>query len=83
MREEGYATTLTTDYAINWLDKRDKKKPFCLLVHHKAPHRNFMPESKYYDLYEDAEFPYPDNFLMITLAEDRRLNHSKCPSCMI
>lgn len=62
VREEGYATTLTTDYAINWLDKRDKKKPFCLLVHHKAPHRNFMPESKYYDLYEDAEFPYPDNF---------------------
>ncbi|RGN39285.1 sulfatase family protein [Bacteroides oleiciplenus] len=62
VREEGYATILTTDYAINWLDKRDKKKPFCLLVHHKAPHRNFMPESKYYDLYEDAEFPYPDNF---------------------
>ena len=62
VREEGYATTLTTDYAINWLDKRDKKKPFCLLVHHKAPHRNFMPESKYYDLYEDSEFPYPDNF---------------------
>ena len=21
-----------------------------------------MPESKYYDLYEDSEFPYPDNF---------------------
>ena len=60
--KEGYITDVLTDYAINWLDKRDKKKPFCLLVHHKAPHRNFMPESKYYDLYEDSEFPYPDNF---------------------
>ena len=62
VREEGYATTLTTDYAIDWLEHRDTTKPFCLMVHHKAPHRNFMPEPKYYDLYEDAEFPYPDNF---------------------
>lgn len=62
VREEGYATTLTTDYAIDWLERRDKTKPFCLMVHHKAPHRNFMPEPKYYDLYEEDEFPYPDNF---------------------
>lgn len=62
VREEGYATVLTTDYAIDWLEHRDPAKPFCLMVHHKAPHRNFMPEPKYYNLYEDAEFPYPDNF---------------------
>lgn len=62
VREEGYATTLTTDYAIDWLERRDKNKPFCLMVHHKAPHRNFMPEPKYYNLYEEDEFPYPDNF---------------------
>lgn len=36
--------------------------PFCLLVHHKAPHRNWMPEPKYLHLYENAEFPYPDTF---------------------
>lgn len=63
VREEGYATTLITDEAIQWLNKRDSSKPFCLLVHHKAPHRNFMPEPKYYDLYEGAVFPYPDTFL--------------------
>lgn len=62
VREEGYATTLTTDYAIDWLERRDKNKPFCLMVHHKASHRNFMPEPKYYNLYEEDEFPYPDNF---------------------
>lgn len=62
IREEGYATTLTTDHAIEFLDRRDKEKPFCLLVHHKAPHRNWMPEPKYLDLYEDVEFPYPATF---------------------
>ena len=62
VKEEGYATTLTTDHAIEFLDKRDPNKPFCLLVHHKAPHRNWMPEEKYLDLYENIEFPYPDTF---------------------
>ena len=62
VKEEGYATSLITDHAINFLEERDKEKPFCLLVHHKAPHRNWMPEPKYLDLYEDVEFPYPDTF---------------------
>jgi len=62
-RFPGYVTTLTTEFAINWLDKgRDKSKPFCLLYHQKAPHRNWLPEEKYLDLYEDREFPFPENF---------------------
>ncbi|GHV22938.1 sulfatase [Bacteroidia bacterium] len=62
LKEEGYATTLITDHAIRFIEERDKEKPFCLLVHHKAPHRNWMPDSKYLDLYEDIEFPYPATF---------------------
>lgn len=44
------------------MEQRDKSKPFCLLVHHKAPHRNWMPEPQYLDLYEDVEFPMPETF---------------------
>jgi arylsulfatase A-like enzyme len=62
VREEGYATRLTTDHAIEFLETRDKTKPFSLFVHHKAPHRNWMPEGKYIDLYEDIEFPFPETF---------------------
>ena len=61
-QEKGYATTLITDHAINFLEHRDKSKPFCLLVHHKAPHRNWMPEEKYFGLYGDVEFPLPKTF---------------------
>lgn len=63
IREKGYVTTLITDYALDWLDKRDKNKPFCLLLHPKAPHRNWMPEQKYLDLYDNVEFPYPRTLL--------------------
>lgn len=62
IREEGYATNLITTHSIDFLENRDKNKPFCLLVHHKAPHRNWMPEAKYYDLYENVEFPKPSTF---------------------
>src|SRR3546814_3234429 len=41
---EGYATDLITQYSLDWLKNgRDKSKPFAILIHHKAPHRNFMP----------------------------------------
>lgn len=62
VKEEGYATTLITDHAIRFMEERNKEKPFSLLVHHKAPHRNWMPEEKYLDLYEDVEFPFPATF---------------------
>ncbi len=60
IREPGYATNLITDKAIEWLDKNtDDGKPFCILVNHKAPHRNWMPDFPYMDLYEDVSFPEP------------------------
>lgn len=62
IQEEGYATTLITDHAIQFLKMKNSDKPFCLFVHHKAPHRNWMPDSKYLDLYENIEFPQPETF---------------------
>lgn len=60
--EKGYATNLITSHAIDFLENRDKSKPFLLYVHHKAPHRPWMPDFKYLDLYEDVEFPLPETF---------------------
>jgi len=60
---EGHCTPLTTQFALNWLENiRDKNKPFCLLYHQKAPHRNWLPETKYLDFLEDREFDFPENF---------------------
>lgn len=40
--ERGYVTDLITSKAIDWMENRDKSKPFCLIVGHKAPHRNWI-----------------------------------------
>lgn len=60
--EEGYSTDLTTDHALSFIEHRDPSKPFCLLLHHKAPHRNWQANLKYLGMYDDVEFPMPENF---------------------
>ena len=62
LTEEGYVTDLITDHAIDFLAQRDTDRPFALFVHHKAPHRNWMPPTRYLNLYEDVDFPMPDTF---------------------
>lgn len=61
-QEMGYVTDLITDHAIEYLDQRDKNKPFCLMVHHKAPHRIWMPSTKYVSKYANVNFPLPPTF---------------------
>lgn len=51
--EPGYATDLITDKTLNFLDNRDKDKPFFVMCHHKAPHRSWEPHPKHRDLYLD------------------------------
>ncbi|MHA1731558.1 MAG: sulfatase family protein [Promethearchaeota archaeon] len=58
----GYVTDLITDFSLEWLERRDRSRPFCLLCHHKAPHRSWEPDEKHAAMYEDVEVPYPATF---------------------
>lgn len=62
-RPEGYSTEIVTDRAIDWIEnKRDADKPFFFMVHYKAPHRNWIPKEKYYNLFDNVTFPKPPTF---------------------
>ena len=58
----GYVTDLITDFSLEWLEQADRDRPFCLLTHHKAPHRRWEPDDKHADLYEDIDIPEPPTF---------------------
>ncbi|MBO5538837.1 MAG: sulfatase [Prevotella sp.] len=60
IREEGYATELITQHAIAFLEQRDPQKPFCLMVHHKAPHRSWFPATQHLGMYDQVTFPIPE-----------------------
>lgn len=59
VRVPGYCTDLITDKALAWLKQRPKDKPFLLMCQHKAPHRNWLPAPRHYDLFKDIEMPEP------------------------
>ena len=62
-RYEGYASDLVTEFTLEWLrERRDPGKPFVLLMHHKAPHRNWMPALRHTRKFEDTEFPVPETY---------------------
>ncbi len=63
VRKEGYCTEIITETTLDWLkNQRDPDKPFCLLYHQKAPHRNWQPAPKYLTLYDDKTFDPPANY---------------------
>ena len=57
----GYATDITTDFALEFL-KQPSEKPWCLVYQHKAPHRPFLPPPRFAKLYENIEIPEPATF---------------------
>ena len=63
VRRPGYVTNIIADMAIDWMEnKRDKDKPFCLLIHNKAPHRVWNPDTCDFRLYDDVTYPLPKTF---------------------
>ncbi len=60
VRHEGYVTDIITDVALDFLKKgRDPHKPFVLMYHHKAPHREWEPALRHLHLFDDVDIPEP------------------------
>jgi arylsulfatase A-like enzyme len=63
-KHQGYTTDIITDVTLDWLkDKRDPNKPFMLMYHHKAPHREWTPAPDHFDDMDDKTIPEPSNLL--------------------
>lgn len=63
VKEKGYATNLSTDFALNWLGASEMTdEPFLMVLQYKAPHRPWHPDTKYEKLWDDIEMPYPSTF---------------------
>ena len=60
VRYDEYATSLITNKTLDWLkNQRDPAKPFFLMMHHKAPHRNWVPELKWLEVFSKKKIPEP------------------------
>ncbi|MDQ3278466.1 MAG: sulfatase [Bacteroidota bacterium] len=93
----GYITDIITDLSLNWIEQ-NKEDPFCLLLFHKGPHRNWMPPLTYLDSFAERRYSLPSNFYddykdrlglqrqQITVANDLDIRYDSkmpCDSCPV
>ncbi len=57
-----YTTDVITDLGIAFIRNRPRNKPFFLMLHHKAPHRNWQPDSAHAAHFHDRWIPEPETF---------------------
>jgi arylsulfatase A-like enzyme len=70
-KRKGYSTDIYTDIALDWLQARDKDKPFFLSLQFKAPHHEYGHAARYDELLAGVEIPEP-----VTLYEDTHNSNS-------
>lgn len=61
--QKGYITDELTDYAIEWLEERESKKPFMLYLSHKGVHSDFTPAERHEGKFKEHEFQAPETML--------------------
>jgi arylsulfatase A-like enzyme len=60
-KEQGYVTDIITDKSLDWIRKASAEgKPFMLMMHHTAPHREWEPGPKYLERFKGVSFPLPE-----------------------
>ncbi|MFY0687400.1 MAG: sulfatase [Cyclobacteriaceae bacterium] len=61
IKKEGHSSDVITDLTLEWLETRDKDKPFFLMHHFKAPHDDFDYAPRYHTYLEDTFIPEPES----------------------
>ena len=87
--EGSYITDLLTNYALEWLNKRDKKKPFFVYLSHKGVHAEFEPAKRHEGKYTNTPIVCPPSmyltatdsskFYGIPTAPTTKVNYSDIP----
>lgn len=60
-KHEGYVSDVITDLSLDWLQHRDTRKPFMLMMQHKAPHALWEYHPKYEHMLDGKTIPEPES----------------------
>ena len=78
IRYNQYATSLITDKTLDWLkNQRDPSKPFFIMMHHKAPHRNWVPELRWLEVFSKKKIPEPPTLYTDTVGKGAAFKHQR------
>jgi arylsulfatase A-like enzyme len=62
LRFRGHADDVVGDLALEYLRRRPRDRPFCLLYQFKSPHRAWQPAARHADAFADVDIPLPRTY---------------------
>jgi arylsulfatase A-like enzyme len=81
--EGSYVTDLLTDYAIDWLNNRNKSNPFFLYLSHKGVHAEFFPAKRHEGKYRDIPVVCPPSMYLTATDSSKRFGVVTSPETKV
>lgn len=78
--EGSYTTDLLTDFAIKWLDNRNKKNPFFVYLSHKGVHAEFQPAARHKGKYADVPIVTPPSMYLTATDSTKFFGQATAPA---
>jgi N-acetylglucosamine-6-sulfatase len=72
-KDSTYITDLLTQHSIDWMNKRDKNKPFFLYLSHKAVHSPLAPAKRHKGMYKNLKYEKPATYWQTQNEEYKKL----------
>ncbi|MDO9375987.1 MAG: sulfatase [Ferruginibacter sp.] len=69
---DGYVTDQLTEHTLNWLNARNKSKPFFAYVSHKGVHAEFKPAKRHVGKYANMEIICPPSMYLTATDSSKR-----------
>ncbi len=73
--DSSYIADLLTDHAVDWMDKRNKKKSFFIYLSHKGVHAMFQPAKRHKGKYQAETVPLPPSY-NLTASDQYKKNNT-------
>ena len=61
-KDSTYITDLLTEHTLEWLEERDRSKPFFVYLSHKAVHAGFQPAQRHKGKYKNKVYTLPPTY---------------------
>lgn len=78
-----YTTDLLTNYAIEWMNKRDKSKPFFVYLSHKGVHAEFQPAKRHEGKYASMPIVCPPSMYITATDSSKKFGIPTAPTTKV
>ena len=78
-----YTTDLLTSYTIDWLNKRDKNKPFFVYLSHKSVHAEFIPAKRHEGKYKQVPIVCPPSMYLTATDSSKKYGQVTPPATKV